>query len=85
MTVKDLIAKIPLGYSEGRYKNEKYGISKQVFNAGKSFKIYAKALGGKDFISLNFYLTQDKELLKPCEMPTEKVIDFLRVVVIENE
>ncbi len=84
MTINDLIAKIPLGYSEGRYQKQKYGISKQVFNEGKSFKIYAEALGAKDFISLNFYLTEDKELLKPCEMPAEKVIAFLRAVVIEK-
>ncbi|MEL6254171.1 MAG: peptide methionine sulfoxide reductase [Bacteroidota bacterium] len=74
------IDRIPEGYSEASYKGKKYGLSKEIFNQGKSFKIYAEELGGKDFISLNFYQTSDKELLKPCEMPAEKVIDFLKEV-----
>lgn len=74
------IEKLPEGYSEGHYKGAKYGITKTVFNQHHSFKIYAKELGGNDFISLNYYLTSQNELLKPCEMPEEKVIDFLKNV-----
>lgn len=48
-----------------------------MFNQGKSYKIYAKELKGNDFISLNYYITSNTELLKPCEMPKEKVIHFL--------
>lgn len=49
------------------YKDEKYGITRADFNDGKSFKVYAEALGGTDFISLNYYMTQSSELLRPCE------------------
>jgi hypothetical protein len=28
--------------------------------------------------SLNYYVTKTNELLKPCEMPEEKVIHFLK-------
>jgi hypothetical protein len=34
-------------------------------------------LGGTDFISFNFYLTNAGENFKPCEMPEEKVLEFL--------
>ena len=34
------------------------------------------------FISLNFYQTQKEDLLKPCEMPAEKVVRFLRGVEV---
>lgn len=78
--ILSLIQKIPEGYSEGIYRKRKYGISKKTFNKGKSFKIYAEELGGNDFISLNFYCTSEQELLKPCEMPKEKVLDFLKQV-----
>ncbi len=74
------IDNLPEGYSEGRYKGVKYGITKSTFTQGHSFKIYAKELGGTDFISLNYYITRQNELLKPCEMPEEKVIDFLKNV-----
>ncbi|MGJ8665969.1 MAG: peptide methionine sulfoxide reductase [Patiriisocius sp.] len=75
---------IPEGFSEGMFRDRKYGITKNIFNQGKSLKIYGKELGGKDFISLNYYSTKTKNLLKPCEMPEERVIDFLKNVVIMN-
>ncbi len=71
------------GYFEGRYKGKKYGISKASFNNGQSFKIFAEELGGNDYISLNYYVTSDREWLKPCEMPEQKVIDFIKKVRID--
>ncbi|EDP98403.1 peptide methionine sulfoxide reductase [Kordia algicida OT-1] len=78
MTLLKTIQNFPLGYSEVQYKNAKYGVIKREFNQGKSYKIYASELGGNNFISLNYYCTSQQELLKPCEMPTEKVIHFLK-------
>ena len=79
MTINN-INKIPIGYTKGIYKDRTYGIEKTVFNKGRSIKIYAKELGGNNFISLNYYITDQKSHLKPCEMPEEKVIDFLKNV-----
>ncbi len=78
----EYINKISEGYSEGIYFEKKYGITKTKFNDGKSFKIYGEELGGTDFISLNYYLTSTKNLLKPCEMPKQKVIHFLKNVIL---
>ena len=72
------IRQLPLGYSEVVYKGIKYGVSRTDFNGGKSIKIYAEALGGKDVISLNYYITKNGERLKPCEIPKEKVRHFLK-------
>ena len=71
------IRKLPLGYSEVIYLNKKFGVTRNDFNNGSSYKIFAQELGGKDFISLNYYITTISESLKPCEMPRQKVIDFL--------
>ncbi len=71
------IRKLPLGYSEVIYLNRKYGVTRNDFNNGNSHKIFAQELGGKDFISLNYYTTRTSQSLKPCEMPEQKVIDFL--------
>lgn len=79
-----IINKIPEGYSEGWYKEARYSISKQTFNGGRSFKIFAKQLAGNNFISLNYYITTKNELLKPCEMQEAKVIDFLRKVELKR-
>ncbi|MCK4106542.1 peptide methionine sulfoxide reductase, partial [Acinetobacter radioresistens] len=78
MNLRRCITRIPSGYSEGMFNDRKYGITRTDFNNGKSLKIYAEELGGTDFISLNFYRTESKDVLKPCEMPREKVIDFLK-------
>lgn len=75
--LKEKIDAIALGYSEVTYNGKKYGITKSEFNNGNSCKIYAEELGGNDFISLNYYITTKEELLKPCEMPQQKIIHFL--------
>lgn len=80
--ITEILEKIPLGYSEVLYQNRKYGLTKSAFNQGRSYKIYAKELGGKDFISLNIYLLTDKTQIKPCEMPEQKVIHFLNNIEI---
>ncbi len=78
MSLKDTIQKIPLGASEMHLNGKKYLVTRKDFNQGKSTKVYAEALGGNDFISFNFYLTAKGEQLKPCEMPRQKVLDFLK-------
>tara|TARA_R110002096_G_scaffold328166_1_gene522209 strand:+ start:852 stop:1103 length:252 start_codon:yes stop_codon:yes gene_type:complete len=74
----DFIHKLPIGYSEVLYAGRKYGLTRTDFNNGMSIKVYAEEMGGTNFISLNYYITSSKELLKPCEMPEEKVIHFLK-------
>lgn len=71
------ILNIPEGYSESLYQGEKFGVTRHTYNQGKSFKIFAHSLSGNNFISLNYYQLKAKNLLKPCEMPASKVIDFL--------
>lgn len=79
------IEKIPEGYSKGSYQDSTYGITKTIFNDGNSFKIYGEELGGTDFISLNCYITKEKDLIKPCEMAEQKVVHFLENIVIESK
>jgi len=85
MNLLPWINKIPIGYSEGLFRNVKYGITKSLFNDGKSLKIYARELRGNDFISLNFYITRQGEVLRPCEMEEQKVLKFLKNVTIKKE
>ena len=52
-------------------------VSKTCFSGGRAIKLAATELGGTDYISLNVYDLRKGPLLKPCEMPAQKVIDFL--------
>ena len=75
--LRDRILAIPAGYSVVQYQGNSYGLSRTDFSAGRSLKVFAEELGGKDRISFNFYLPLTGDVLKPCEMPAEKVQAFL--------
>jgi len=59
------------------YEDKRYLLSKKTELKGKPIKLYAEELGANDFISLNYYSEIGDGLLKPCEMPQEKVIYFV--------
>jgi hypothetical protein len=77
LSLQQIILDIPTGYSEVRFQNKKYSLTRSDFNEGRSLKVFARELGGRDFISFNYYRTPKGESLKPCEMPEQKVVDFL--------
>jgi hypothetical protein len=59
------------------FHKKRYLLRKQTLLKGELIKLYAEELGGKDFISLNYYPGIEGGLLKPCEMPIEKVVGFI--------
>lgn len=67
----------PEGSFYAEYKMLRYLATKSIMSKGGVIKFYAYELGGNDFVSCNFYITKDKNLLKPCEMSPDKVIDFI--------
>ncbi len=76
--IRELLNSIPEGTSRGKFRGRTFLVSKSIHNRGRSIKLYAEEAGGDDFVSLNFYETSRGETLKPCEMPREKVLTFLR-------
>lgn len=69
---------IPPGYSTGQYLGCRYATTLEVSADGKRLRLFAQQLGGNDHVSFNLYrLRQGQPLLKPCEMPKQKVIDFV--------
>ena len=70
-----------LSFDDGAYdvsfEQKRYLFRKETHLEGKLIKVYAEALGDTNFISLNYYPQTANGLLKPCEMPDEKVIDFI--------
>ena len=69
----------PQGYFTASFRGRRYGVSNTSHAGGRSRKLYAEELGGTDFVSLNLYEPDHGDpALRPCEMPVEKVIDFVR-------
>lgn len=75
---------MPVGGYGGSYQGKRYRITKTVMATGRSQKLEAEELGGNDYISFNLYrLAGGEPLLKPCEMPVEKVIAFVEGVAVD--
>ncbi len=75
---------LPEGGYGGTYNGRRYRITKTVMASGRSQKLEAEELGGSDYISFNLYrLSGGEALLKPCEMPEEKVVDFVLNVIAD--
>jgi hypothetical protein len=69
---------LPLGGYGGTYEGRRYRVTKSTYSSGRSQKLEAEELGGTDYISLNLYrLSDGTALLKPCEMPEDKVVAFV--------
>lgn len=81
--VAPLLAAVPLGTSRGCAQGRAYMVTRSQFSGGRSMKLVANELGGRDYISLNFYDLTNGPQLYPCEMPPDKVITFLRALRIE--
>ena len=71
------LSSLPEGASQMWYRNRRYLFRKSTELEGKLIKLYAEELGGTDFISANYYVSLSGGTLKPCEMPHQKVIDFI--------
>jgi len=69
---------LPHGAYGGTFDGRRYRIVKSALVTGRSQKLEAEELGDNDYISFNLYrLAGGEVLLKPCEMPAEKVIAFV--------
>ncbi len=69
---------LPSGGSGATFNGRRYRVTKTQMSNGRSQKLEAEELGGSDYISFNLYrLASGEALLKPCEMPEEKVVAFV--------
>lgn len=72
------LAVLPEGYFEGNFRSRRYGVSLYRSNDGRRSNLFARELSGTDIVSFNLYrLGSGAVSVKPCEMPAEKVTDFV--------
>ncbi len=76
-SVADLLDRLPVGYSEVRYRDRRWSVTRTVQQDGRVHKLWAEELGGSGVVSANLYLTSAGEELRPCEMPASEVLDLL--------
>jgi len=78
------LAALPEGTFTGRYRDRRYVVTKSRFARGKAIKLVAEELGGRDYVSLNWYELAAGGQLFPCEMPEAKVRRFVEALVVER-
>jgi len=72
------LAALPRGHGEGRYEGRRWGVTVKGSEDGRRWWIWGEELAGPDRISGNLYvLAGGRALLKPCEMPIDKVRAFV--------
>ncbi len=72
-----LLERVAEGWTAVRYRGRRYGMRRTDRAGGHSVSVYAEELGGTDVVSTNVYRTTGGDVLKPCEMPAETVLEFL--------
>jgi hypothetical protein len=74
----DRLRLLPAGYGEGVFAGRRYGVPVTWSDDRRRCWLYGEELGGGDRVSFNLYLLRGgRPALRPCEMPAEKVIDFV--------
>ena len=73
-----LVERVPEGWTRAIYNGRTYGLARTTRAGGRSITISAEELGGTDLVSANVYRTLAADHLRACEMPTAKVLAFLR-------
>lgn len=77
------LARLPTGYLKGSFMGRTYGVTVTRSEDGKRTSLFAEELGGQDIVSFNLYGLSTGELLKPCEMSSQKVVEFVIGLVAE--
>jgi hypothetical protein len=69
---------LEIGHHTGHFKGRRYGVTIERPVDARVTKLFARALGGSDIVSFNLFQVADSPpVLKPCEMASEKMIDFV--------
>lgn len=76
-SLAELVERVPEGWTLVSYDDRPYGLSRTTHAGGRSISVLARELGGPDLVSANVYTTSKGHQLRACEMPDQKVLDFL--------
>lgn len=76
--LEGLVRRVPAGWSEVAYRGRRWGLRRTDHVGGRTVAIQAEELGGTGWVSTNVLHLTNGPVLKPCEMPAEQVLEFLR-------
>ncbi|MCP2138145.1 hypothetical protein [Agrobacterium tumefaciens] len=75
---EDALGRLPDGYVDGSFSGRPWGVTVKRSQDGKRAWLYGEEHGGTEIVSFNLYrLAGPGAILKPCEMSSTKVIQFV--------
>ena len=72
------IRAIPEGWTRVQIAGQGWGIRRTTRAGGKTISFDAERLGNKEHLGANVWITSEGSVLRPCEVPGERVMRFLR-------
>ena len=73
-----LVDALPTGPFLRTFEGRRYRVTRSIHAGGRSVRVEAQELAGRDRPGFNLYrLSDGRRLLKPCEVPAEKVRRFV--------
>lgn len=76
--LKSLIQTIPEGWSRTHIDGQMWAVTRITRAGGKVISIEAEQLGTSERFGANVWDTHQGAILRPCEVPEDKVLRFLR-------
>ncbi|WP_225997693.1 peptide methionine sulfoxide reductase [Myceligenerans pegani] len=61
-----------------------WGVTRTTRAGGRVISITAERLGDSEQLGANVWITAEGPVLRPCEVPEESVMKFLRTAVTER-
>jgi predicted GNAT family acetyltransferase len=78
-----LVAAIPEGWSRTTVLGQSWSVSRTTHAGGKVVSITAERLADNEQLGANVWITSEGTVLKPCEIPAETIMEFLRAAAAE--
>jgi hypothetical protein len=73
-----LVRAIPEGWTRVQIAGHVWGITRTTRAGGKVISLDAERLGDKEQLGANVWMLAEGSVLRPCEVPEEKVMQVLR-------
>lgn len=75
-----LLARVPEGWTRFEIAGRPWAVSRVPRGDGRTVTLEAEQLGGAEAFGANVWLTSSGPVLRPCEVPAEKVLGLLRAL-----
>ncbi len=73
-----LVTAIPEGWTRVQIAGHVWGITRTTRAGGKVISFDAERLGDREQLGANVWMLSEGSVLRPCEVPEEKVLQVLR-------